>query len=324
MVASPANVAMIGSQHPVRHLTSICCSSHGVRPLWALTGTFAGVVVLAALAFTAASAAVPPICASARNPQTAARLGADILAARAGRTSTIAVGVSDTDTGVSCRLDADRRFDSASIVKVTILGALLRRAEEQGRSFTRDERRLAQAMITRSDNASASSLWRRLGRAGIRHFLRLAGLRATVPGPNGYWGLTQTSVRDQLRVLSLLSTPNRVLNQRSRVYALALMRRVVPGQRWGMPAGAPAGVTIALKNGWLPRATHGWRIHSIGTFVGDHHTYHIAVLSQNNPTMAYGIATLERIARIIHRDLNPGPPPRHVGDAAFAPMAGPR
>ena len=33
--------------------------------------------------------------------------------------------------------------------------------------------------------------------------------------------------------------------------------------------------------------------------------YSIVVLSMDNPTMSYGITTVEAIARVIHRDLNP-------------------
>ncbi len=60
-----------------------------------------------------------------------------------------------------------------------------------------------------------------------------------------------------------------------------------------------------MKNGWLPRATHGWRIHSIGAFTWSRGWYTIVVLSMDNPTMAYGITTVETIARAIHHDLNP-------------------
>ena len=34
----------------------------------------------------------------------------------------------------------------------------------------------------------------------------------------------------------------------------------------------------------------------------------IAVLTQDNPTMAYGVRTIENAAEVIHRDLNAGPP----------------
>ena len=64
-------------------------------------------------------------------------------------------------------------------------------------------------------------------------------------------------------------------------------------------------LTVHVKNGWLPRATHGWRIHSIGCFTGHGGGYSIVVLTQDNPTMAYGIATIEAIAKVINRDLNP-------------------
>jgi hypothetical protein len=60
-----------------------------------------------------------------------------------------------------------------------------------------------------------------------------------------------------------------------------------------------------VKNGWLPRATHGWRINSIGGFTWSKGWDSIVVLSMDNPTMSYGITTVEAIARVIHRDLNP-------------------
>ena len=73
------------------------------------------------------------------------------------------------------------------------------------------------------------------------------------------------------------------------------MAQVIPSQRWGVPAGAPADLTVHVKNGWLPLATHGWRIHSIGCFTGHHRGYSIVVLTEDNPTMAYGITTIERV-----------------------------
>ena len=65
-------------------------------------------------------------------------------------------------------------------------------------------------------------------------------------------------------------------------------------------------LTVHVKNGWLPRATHGWRIHSIGCFTGHGGGYSIVVLTQDNPSMPYGITTVQAIARVINRDLNPG------------------
>ena len=130
-------------------------------------------------------------------------------------------------------------------------------------------------------------------------------MRQTVLGPGGYWGLTQVTAHDETLLLRLLLTANAVLTGNSRAYALRLMAQVISSQRWGVPAGAPRSVTVHVKNGWLPRATHGWRINSIGGFTWSKGWYSIVVLSMNNPTMSYGITTVEAIARVIHRDLNP-------------------
>jgi len=78
---------------------------------------------------------------------------------------------------------------------------------------------------------------------------------------------------------------------------------------------------VHVKNGWLPRPTYGWRIHSIGSFSGLGRDYMIVVLSENNPTMAYGIRTVENVARVIHRDLNAGLP-AVVGLSAPSPAWG--
>jgi len=252
-----------------------------------------------------AGASAPVVCASKTRPALAAAMARDIAAARRGRSSTVAVWVDAPGVGLTCSLNGSARFDSASVVKVTILGALLRKALDQRRYLTSAEATEAREMITRSDNDAASWLWGRVGRTSLQRFLNLAGMRQTVLGPSGYWGLTQITAHDEMLLLRVLFNPNAVLSNNSRAYALGLMAQVVSGQRWGVPAGAPTRVVVHVKNGWLPRATHGWRIHSIGGFSWPKNWYTIVVLTQDNPTMAYGIGTVEAIARAVHRDLNP-------------------
>jgi len=254
----------------------------------------------------AAAAGPVSICRSRSHPRRAARLARDIRAARLGRVSAVAVRVDDPGQGLECWLHGIWRFDSASVVKVTILGALLRKAEDQHRPLTSAEAVLARAMITRSDNDAASALWAQLGRRHLQRFLNLAGMAQTVLGPDGYWGLTQITAHDEILLLRLLLRKNAVLGYGSRAYALTLMSQVIPSQRWGVSAGAPTRLTVHLKNGWLPRETHGWRIHSIGCFTGRGGGYSIVVLTEDNPTMTYGIDTIQALARVIHRDLNAG------------------
>lgn len=91
-------------------------------------------------------------------------------------------------------------------MKVTILGALLRKAQDQHRYLTRTEAALARDMITESDNDAASALWAELGYPYLRHFLRPAGMKQTSPGPDGYWGLTQITAHDETLLLRLLVT----------------------------------------------------------------------------------------------------------------------
>jgi hypothetical protein len=90
------------------------------------------------------------------------------------------------------------------VIKVTILGALLRKAEDQHRQLTATEAALARSMITMSDNDAASDLWAELGRSYLQHFLDVAGMRHTWLGPGGYWGLTQITANDQVALLRLL------------------------------------------------------------------------------------------------------------------------
>lgn len=241
-------------------------------------------------------------CRSASHPGLAARLSHGIEQALQGDRSTLAFSVRDTATGLVCAADPDRHFDSASIVKVTVLGAVLRRAEEQHRALTGPEQQDLRLMVTQSDNDAASRLWQSLGQDFLQKFLHLAGMDRTYLSADG-WGLTQVTADDEMRQLDILTGGQDVLTAEDQAYALNLMAQVEADQRWGTPYGAPATVTVHVKNGWLQRATHGWRVNSLGVFTGAGTTYRMAVLTDDNPTEAYGIDTVQRIAWQVHHAL---------------------
>ncbi|MER5944513.1 serine hydrolase [Streptomyces sp. NPDC001904] len=257
---------------------------------------------------TAKAEAAPrtPACRAARHPALAGQLTRDLRTALAGRRGTVSLAVHDDRTGLDCTLTPRTRYDAASLVKVLMMEATLRRAQSRGRGPTAWERDNLGPMIRRSDNAAAGRLWNDLGRTRLGTTLTQAGATRTVLGPYGYWGLTRTTAADQLRLLGKLTARRSFLTATSRAYGLKLMSEVRKNQRWGVPAGMPRGLRAHLKNGWLPRATHGWRIHSIGAFTGQGRTYRIAVLSHDNPSMAYGVRTVERVAQAVHRTLNKG------------------
>ncbi|MFI6863455.1 serine hydrolase [Streptomyces sp. NPDC050421] len=263
-----------------------------------------GVLAPVAVAAAPAAAATPTASCTSGRAGLAAKLSKDITAALKGRKSTTAVALYDRTTKTTCTLRATSKYDSASVVKATVLATLLWDNAKKGRKLTQREADLSTAMITKSDNNATSALWKQLGVTKVNGFLKAAGMTHTVPGSGGYWGLTQITAQDEQRLLTLLTAKNSVLTDSARSYELGLMRKVVSSQRWGTPAGAPAGVTVQVKNGWLQRATHGWRVHSIGAFTGKGHDYVLTVLTQDNKTMTDGVNTIQAVAKAVHKDLN--------------------
>jgi len=252
------------------------------------------------------------ICRSWENHgKIAARMSRDIRAVLRRRESIVAIRVQDPHLGIGCWFRERRHFDSASAVKATILGALLRKAQAGHRSLAARERRLAWRMITESDNGAATALWNDVGLYRMNRFLRLAGMHQTVLNRDGYWGLTRITAHDELILLRHLLQPNPVLTKASRRYELWLMAHVTPAQRWGVPAGAPDDFTVHVKNGWAPLPpVPGWFVNSVGCFTHGDRNYSVVVLTQGNPTMQYGVGTVEDVAEVINGGLNPGA--RHV------------
>jgi len=236
----------------------------------------------------------------------ASRVSADIWAGLRGRNGSHAVSVYDRVSGLYCLYNGSKHFDSASIVKAIILGALMRWHQETKTSLSSWEKNEATVMIEQSDNDAATDLWDELGTYNLQHFLNLAGMDETELGTDGEWGLTQVTAHDEMLLLQLLTAPNSVLDASSRSDELYLMAHVTSSEAWGVTAGTPSDVTWHVKNGWLPDAT-GWHINSIGAFTGHGKDYMMAVLSVNADSgddEQYGITTIEDIARLVQDDLN--------------------
>jgi beta-lactamase class A len=259
----------------------------------------AGSTAASSAAAASSPTAAGAICTSAKRPKLAARLTAGIRKALAGRVSSIGLTAADPRYDLTCTLHGAWHFDSASAIKATIISALLR--EVGGPSqLTAAQRSLAWLMITESDNDAATTLWNEVGIPGLQDFLDAAGMRHTILDADA-WGLTQLTAHDELTLLQVLSSQNHVLTAASRSYVLWLMANVIPSERWGVPAGAPHDVTVSVKNGWLPYpVSDDWHVNSIGVFRGHDISYQIAVLTGNNPTMAYGIDTIEAVAKVIN------------------------
>ena len=232
---------------------------------------------------------------------------ASVAAYLAGRQGTVLAAVYDVATGQTWRLGTGAAQDEASVVKLDILEALLARGGNAGLPATQST--LARSMIEDSDNDAATSLWDAAGGAtGLTAYNVRAGLTGTTPSPcvtcAGFpwpgWGLTSTVPDDQLTLLKQLVVPGTspLLSLTERAYALSLLENVTPDQAWGVSGGVPAGVRVALKNGWLPLNEGGtdWQINSVGWVCGDGRNYLIAVLSTGSPTEQYGIDTVSGLS----------------------------
>jgi hypothetical protein len=210
----------------------------------------------------------------------------------------LAVGVVDRATGAVAIYGGRRRFDAASIGKADILAALLLQHQAAGAPFGSADENLATQMIEASDDAAATTLWKRAGQGpGMARADAPLGLAHTRPGPAGSWGLTSTTVPDQLALLADLATRQSPLDSGARAYELSLMQNVDSGQRWGVPAAADPGHVFAVSDGWLPdRRTRLWVINSIGVLNRDHQQLLMAILSDDQPTEAAGIAQDQAVA----------------------------
>jgi hypothetical protein len=258
------------------------------------------VTALAASAVTAAASskrhARPP-----GGPFVAASMRA-FLASRGGE---ITAGVYNVRTGRLFLYRPGVLGDEASIAKVDILATALYEAEQQGATLTATQQQLATAAIEESDNDAAQDLWQDDGgNQAIAAFNARAGMTQTILNPQGAWGLYETTARDQIRLLQHLAAPNRLLGPAERSYELTLMHAVDPAQDWGVSAGVLSPASVALKNGWLPVGP-GWVINSVGAVTGRYRDYLIAVLTSDDPRMAYGVQTIEGISELVWRYMLP-------------------
>ncbi|MFC8278380.1 serine hydrolase [Streptomyces sp. NPDC057271] len=224
-----------------------------------------------------------------------AALAAAVGPVLAGNGASLAVAVLDLETGRSASYGGEgRTYDTASVVKLDILAALLLRAQDEDRELTSAERSAAAAMIRRSDNASATTLWRTIGGAeGLDAANARLGLARTTGATA--WGLTRTTAADRLVLLRAVFGTDSPLAEDSRTYVIGLMAGVAADQAWGVSA---AGADGAVKNGWLPRdATGLWVVNSVGRVTAGGRVYLVAVVSDGHATKDAGVTAVERAAR---------------------------
>jgi hypothetical protein len=214
------------------------------------------------------------------------------------------VAVLDHKTGDVYAYRGDEKYETASVVKVQVLACLLLTAQDSDRGLTGSEKALADKMIRYSDNAATTSLFGKIGKYnGLTTCNKRLGLTQTKVSSS--WGLTRTTVKDQVKLLTELADEKSELSESSREYAHKLMGTVATDQDWGVTAVADTGEDATVKNGWLQRSTESnlWIINTVGRVTDGDTDVSIAVLSHTNKTMTSGISLVEKAAELTRTHL---------------------
>jgi beta-lactamase class A len=190
----------------------------------------------------------------------------------------------------------DRQFSSASVSKALLLAAELRRLEREGLPLDGQTKALLEPMITYSDNSAADAVYARVGDAGLAEVASRAGMRSFEPIP-GFWGGDQITASDIARFFYRLEAN---LSGPHRRYAMGLLARITPVERWGIPQAIGAGWSIWFKGGWRPpgqEQTSGTVTHQAALL--EHRRGErvaLAVLTEEPPGSSTGFAAIKGIA----------------------------
>lgn len=187
-------------------------------------------------------------------------------------------------------------FPSASVVKAMLLVAYLRYGPPaRQREVDAASDALLYPMIHTSDNNAATAVLGIVGDGGVERVAREA--RMTDFAPSGtWWGLTQITAADQARFFYDI---DRLVPRRFATYARRLLSGIAPEQSWGVPSVARPAFSVYFKGGWLPKRG---LVHQVARLERRGRAFSVAVLTDGDPSMAYGEATIEGVTqRLIGR-----------------------
>ncbi len=187
--------------------------------------------------------------------------------------------------------DPDEQFVTASVVKAMLLVAYLRSHS----SLSSYASATLTNMIKLSDNNAAFAIYRLLGSQGMYGVAQAAGMRRFWVERD--WTYAEITAADQARFFYGM---DRLIPAHYDKFARHLLSHIAAYESWGIPAVArPAGWTVFFKGGW--RGTErGQLVHQVARLERPGETISIAVMTDGDPDMAYGIATIRGVtARLL-------------------------
>jgi hypothetical protein len=215
------------------------------------------------------------------------------LSGRIGRTALAVVDSEGRMSGVH----VDQTFITGSVVKAMLLVAYLRRLDAMGRhSIDSSSNSFLYPMIHVSDNGAATRCWSIVGDSGLDAVARAAGM--TNFSISGIWARAMISASDQARFFFEMDS---LIPREFVGYARHLFSTIAAFESWGIPAVArPLGYTVFFKAGWRP-SPDVYLVHQIARLEGHHRTFSMAVMTDGDPDMGYGIATIQGVTQALLR-----------------------
>ncbi len=110
---------------------------------------------------------------------------------------------------------------------------------------------------------------------------------------DGWWAFTEISAADMARFFFVQDAliPGQFVG-----YARWLLSTIEPSESWGIPAGRAAWTVLQVffKGGWLPKSEG--LVNQAARLERGHDTFAMAVLTRDDPSMAYGEETIAGVA----------------------------
>lgn len=277
------------------------------------TSALVAILLASVAAASAPSSARAATCTSVTDPEYADLLERVIDFATS-RQPSVSVGFYDEITRTECYWGETKQYYTASMIKATVLAALLHWRNGQ---LSEWERERAERMIVNpgsgdaaniAGNAAQGDLIDHMTRDRIVAFVELVGMSDTVLGADRQsFGTSLSTARDQIKLLrAITGKGSNVLSPPSRAIALELLGRTGEyGHDWGVSNGKPRGTTSHVKIGYFQFSFFNVRTHSVGAIrgVGTNgraYDHVMALLSDQNPP-GLGVSLLNSIAAQIHR-----------------------
>lgn len=185
-----------------------------------------------------------------------------------------------------------RVYVTASVVKAMLLTAYLRKIGN--RMPSEGDRSVLTQMITVSSNDAASTIYYRVGDAALYDLAKRVGMRRFSVA--GFWANARFSAEDQARFMNRIDL---LIPKASRGYARTVLSSIVSTQRWGFSRYSLArGFKTFFKGGWRGTGA-GQLVHEVALFERGPLRISMAVLTDGNPSQAYGQETLRGVAQRI-------------------------